>query len=109
MHVAYGGLRGRPNYSMMLTTKAKLILPKAFCQFSQSCYSTATSAVGSAASRFKAFPNVKETGFESQWRQLSEAERDVVEKEYQEIGKGDWHKLTFDQMRACKNPLMVSI
>jgi hypothetical protein len=68
---------------------------------SSSTYSTTASTIGSAAARFKAFPNVKETGFESQWRQLSEAERDVVEKEYQEIGKGDWHKLTFDQMRAC--------
>lgn len=32
---------------------------------------------------------------------MSEAERDKVEKEYLDVGKKDWHQLTFDQMRAC--------
>ncbi len=53
------------------------------------------------------FPKIKETGFESQWRKLSEAEKDQVEKEYMEIGKKNWHELTFDQMRASSDRTII--
>lgn len=85
----------------MLCTKIALS-PTAWTGRSGCLLSTAASI-----SRFQGFPNVKETGFEAQWRKLTEAERDVVEKEYQELGKSDWKKLTFEQMRARKQSLVL--
>lgn len=67
--------------------------------------SIATDSGSSTGSKFN-FPRVKELGFETQWRNMNEAERDKVEKEHLELGKMDWHKLTFDQMRARKTFLV---
>lgn len=67
-----------------------------------------TSSVSNSSSTTFNFPKIKETGFESQWRKLPEAERDEVEKDYVELGKKDWRQLTFDQMRARKKNINLS-
>lgn len=61
--------------------------------------SFASGPTSTPASTFS-FPNIRETGFELEWRKLNEQEKDRVEKEYMEMGKKDWHSLSFDQMRA---------
>ena len=68
-----------------------------------------SSSVSKSSSATFNFPKIKETGFESQWRKLSEAERDDVEKDYIELGKKDWRQLTFDQMRARKKICLLFI
>lgn len=65
-----------------------------------------SSVTNEASSGKFGFPRIKETSFETQWRNLTEAQRDQLEKEYADVGKMDWRKLTFEQMRACTRKLI---
>ena len=42
-------------------------------------------------------PNL--TAFDRRWQKLTQAEKDLVAKEYEHLQKGDWKGLTIDQKR----------
>ncbi len=42
-------------------------------------------------------PNL--TAFDERWQKLTQAERDLVAKEYEHLQRGDWKGLTIDQKR----------
>ena len=39
------------------------------------------------------------TTFDERWKKLTQAEKDLVAKEYEHLQKGDWKSLTIDQKR----------
>jgi hypothetical protein len=39
------------------------------------------------------------TAFDERWKKLTQAEKDLVAKEYEHLQKGDWKSLTIDQKR----------
>ena len=39
------------------------------------------------------------TTFDERWNKLTQAEKDLVAKEYEHLQKGDWKSLTIDQKR----------
>lgn len=39
------------------------------------------------------------TSFDERWKKLTQAEKDLVAKEYEHLQKGDWRSLTIDQKR----------
>lgn len=39
------------------------------------------------------------TTFDERWKKLTQAEKDLVAKEYEHLQKGDWKSLTVDQKR----------
>jgi hypothetical protein len=41
----------------------------------------------------------KMTAFDERWKKLTQAEKDLVAKEYEHLQKGDWKSLTIDQKR----------
>lgn len=43
------------------------------------------------------------TSFDERWKKLTQAEKDLVAKEYEHLQKGDWKSLTIDQKRIRKN------
>lgn len=42
------------------------------------------------------------TAFEERWNKLTQAEKELVAKEYEHLQKGDWKSLTVDQKRIRK-------
>lgn len=44
----------------------------------------------------------KLSAFEERWKKLTQAEKDLVAKEYEHLQKGDWKSLTIDQKRIRK-------
>lgn len=45
------------------------------------------------------------SAFDLKWKALSDVEKDSVTKEYEELQKGDWRKLSLEQKKNCKNLL----
>jgi len=43
--------------------------------------------------------NSQMTTFDERWKKLTQAEKDLVAKEYEHLQKGDWKSLTIDQKR----------
>lgn len=43
--------------------------------------------------------NSQMTTFDERWKKLTQAEKDLVAKEYDHLQKGDWKSLTIDQKR----------
>lgn len=39
------------------------------------------------------------SAFDERWKKLTQAEKDLVAKEYEHLQKGDWKSLTIDQKR----------
>ena len=58
-----------------------------------------TRLLSSAASHSP--PNL--TAFDERWQKLTQAERDLVAKEYEYLQKGDWNGLTIDQKKIRTN------
>lgn len=48
---------------------------------------------------FRPFSSSQLTGFDERWKKLTQAEKDLVAKEYEHLQKGDWKSLTIDQKR----------
>lgn len=46
------------------------------------------------------------TTFDERWNKLTQAEKDLVAKEYEHLQKGDWKSLTIDQKRI-RNPIII--
>lgn len=47
------------------------------------------------------------TSFDERWKKLTQAEKDLVAKEYEHLQKGDWKSLTIDQKRIRKILVLV--
>lgn len=65
-------------------------------------YSSLTSSTLSRATFFKSsrrFASTQLTAFDERWKKLTQAEKDLVAKEYEYLQKEDWKSLTLDQKR----------
>ena len=49
------------------------------------------------------------TAFDERWKKLTQAEKDLVAKEYEHLQKGDWKGLTVDQKRIRNHLLILFI
>lgn len=49
------------------------------------------------------------TTFDERWKKLTQAEKDLVAKEYEHLQKGDWKGLTIDQKRIRKTSSKIII
>ena len=49
---------------------------------------------------FRSFASSSQlSAFDERWKKLTQAEKDLVAKEYEHLQKGDWKSLTIDQKR----------
>ena len=54
----------------------------------------------SKLSNFRSFASSSQlSAFDERWKKLTQAEKDLVAKEYEHLQKGDWKSLTIDQKR----------
>lgn len=49
------------------------------------------------------------TNFDERWNKLTQAEKDLVAKEYEHLQKGDWKSLTIDQKRVRNGRVFVTL
>lgn len=52
---------------------------------------------------------IRDSGFESKWRTLSDSEREKINDEHDVLRKQDWKQLTLDQKRDCKFPFFIFV
>lgn len=55
----------------------------------------------------RSFATTQLTSFDERWKKLTQAEKDLVAKEYEHLQKGDWKSLTIDQKRIRNYALRI--
>lgn len=69
------------------------------------CSGTGLSMAGHRRGLAKLRTTEVTTGFDIAWRNMNDAQKSKVAKEYSAYEAQDWHALTLEQKRASKSPL----